>query len=250
MIEALGIRVERGGAAILDDVSLRLEPGEMLGLIGPNGAGKSTLLKVLCGLEQPARGTVRLDGRRLGEIDRRVLARSVGYLPQRPELHWRLTVADVVALGRLPRGDDGEAAVIGAMAACRIGEFAARDATGLSGGEHMRMMLARVLAGEPRYLLVDEATAALDPYHQLLVIELLRDAAAKGAGVVAVLHDLGLAARFCDRLQLLRTGTTVAVGPPDAVLAPQTLREVYGVNAIVQTIAGERMVQILDRVDG
>ena len=244
MIEATDIRVERRGAAILDGVSLQVQPGETLGLIGPNGAGKSTLLKVLCGL-MDASGTVRLDGRPIAQIERRALARQIGYLPQRPEVYWRLSVQDVVALGRLPHGDEGGAAVERAIAACRIGALRGRDATSLSGGEHMRMMLARLLAGEPRYLLVDEATAALDPYHQLLAMELLRDAAAKGAGVVAVLHDLGLAARFCDRLQLLDGGRTVATGPADQVLTEDTIRRVYHVNAVVKGAT----VQVIDRAE-
>jgi iron complex transport system ATP-binding protein len=154
----------------------------------------------------------------------------------------------VVALGRLPHGEEGRDAVERAVQACRIGALRERDATSLSGGEHMRMMLARLLAGEPRYMLVDEATAALDPYHQLLVMELLREAAVKGAGIVAVLHDLGLAARFCDRLQLLDQGRTIAVGGPDQVLTQQLLNQVYRVSGIVQTVAGQRIVQILDRI--
>lgn len=247
MIEAADVRVERGKTVILDGVSLRVASGEVLGLIGPNGAGKSTLMKVLCGLTGSS-GTVRLDGKPVTQIDRRTLAKAIGYLPQRPEVHWRLSVADVVALGRLPHGGDGGGAVKRGMEACRIAELAERDATSLSGGEYMRMMLARLLSGEPRYMLVDEATAALDPYHQLLVMELLREAAANGAGVVAVLHDLSLAARFCHRVQLLHRGRTAAVGGADQVVTQQMLNEVYGVTGIVQTVAGQRIVQILDRI--
>ena len=238
-IVAEGLRVRLGGALILDNVGFSVAPGQYGGLIGPNGAGKSTLLRVLAGLLAPEAGTVRYDGRPLREIGRGALARQVAFLAQGGEVNWPMQAREIVALGRLPHrglaaGDAGAdaAAVDRALAAAGIAHLADRTASTLSGGERMRVLLARALAVEAAILLADEPTAALDPLHQLRVMQLLRDAARGGTGVVVVLHDLALAARFCDRLVLMRDGRIVEDGVPSDVLTDAHIRTAYGVTVL------------------
>jgi iron complex transport system ATP-binding protein len=233
------LNVSLGRRAVLRDVAAGVAAGETVGLIGPNGAGKTTLLRALAGLIAPASGAVTLDGRPLAGVDPRARARAIGYLPQDGTIHWSLPVRDVVAMGRLPhRGDfappgpDDRAAVAAAMAALDVDALADRPATALSGGERARVLLARVLAGMPRFLLADEPVAGLDPYHRLEVMEHLAARAEAGIGVVVVLHDLTLAARFCRRLLLVDGGRLVAEGAPAEVLTPERLAAVYRIAAL------------------
>ncbi len=233
------LKVSLGGRTILDDITLRLSSGGLIGLIGPNGAGKSTLVRTLACLIAPARGTVSLDGADIRTIDRRKLARTVAYLPQGHTLHWPLRADHVVALGRLPHlsrfastSADDERAVADAMRRADVAPFAERIVTTLSGGERARIMIARALAVEAPVLLADEPVASLDPYHQLHVMELLRDLARDGKLVVAVLHDLLLAARFCDTLVMLNGGRLVAQGDVATVLSPANLDRTYGVEGV------------------
>jgi iron complex transport system ATP-binding protein len=237
-LAAESIALRLGGRAVLDGVSIAAAPGELVGLIGPNAAGKTTLVRVLAGLIAPDAGAVTLDGRPLAAIPRAERARAVAYLEQDAVCHWPLAVRRLVALGRLPwlgpfqrAGPADEAAITQAMADAEIAPLADRPVTTLSGGERARAFLARALAGAPRVLLADEPVASLDPYHQMKVMELLRAQAARGGAVVAVLHDLTLAARFCDRLVLLDGGRVAAEGAPTQVLTAQTLARVYGVAA-------------------
>ncbi len=237
-LAAANVTVRLGGRTVLDGVSFAAGPGAVVGLIGPNAAGKTTLVRVLAGLVIPVAGTVTLDGRPLGAVAREERARAIAYLEQDAVCHWPLAVRRLVALGRLPwvgpfanpRPDDA-AAIDRALADAEIAALADRPVTALSGGERARAFLARALAGAPRVLLADEPVASLDPYHQMKVMELLRAQAARGGAVVAVLHDLTLAARFCDRLVLLDRGRAVAAGAPTEVLTPGSLARVYGVAA-------------------
>jgi iron complex transport system ATP-binding protein len=233
----------RGGRIAVDGVSAAIDAGDFVGLIGPNGAGKTTLLKALAGLVAPDGGAVTLDGRPLSRIGRGDRARRIGYLPQDGTIHWALPVAEVVLMGRLPhlgawqRAAEADRAIAArAMAALDIAELAARPATRLSGGEKARVLLARALAGEPEILLADEPVAGLDPYHRLEVMEHLAGLALGSAGpargVVVVLHDLALAARFCRRLVLLDRGRVTAQGAPAEVLTPERLAAVYRIEAV------------------
>jgi iron complex transport system ATP-binding protein len=231
---ARSIAVTAGGRAIVQGASLEVGPGELVGLIGPNGAGKSTLLKAILTLRPRIGGTVSLDERAIETIPPRERARWVAYLAQEGRVEWRLRARDVVALGRRPHlsrfGGPGaaDAAAVGrAIAAVEAEDFADRPVAVLSGGERARVLLARALAVEAPLLLADEPTAALDPYHQLHVMEILRAEAARGAGVLIVLHDLALAARFMDRVVVMSGGEVVAEGPPAAVLDDATLASVY-----------------------
>lgn len=238
-LQVEGLDAELGGTTVLHAVSLALGPRCLVGLIGPNGAGKSTLLRCLLNLQRPSAGRVLLDGREVAQVPRRDLARRIGYLPQGQQVHWPLQVRHLVALGRLPHlapfarlaPRDAEA-VERALARADVAHLADRVATGLSGGERARVLLARALAADTPILLADEPVTSLDPAHQLQVMELLRGLASEGRLVVAVLHDLALAARFCDRLVLLHRGRLLADGPPAAVLVPEMLHRAYGILAV------------------
>lgn len=235
-LAAEGVTVRLGGRTVLDGVDAAIEGGELVGLIGPNGAGKTSLLRVFAHLLAPADGVVRCEGRALGGYSPIERARRIAYLAQGAEVHWPMTAEKLVALGRLPHrgswerlsGDD-HAAVSRAMRATEIVEFGDRTLATLSGGERMRVMLARALAVEAPILLADEPVAALDPYHQLQVMEVLKEAAQRGTAVMAVLHDLTLAARFCDRLMLLHDGVVLAEGAPSSVLSESNLETAYSV---------------------
>jgi len=228
----------RGGRRLLDEVSATFGAGGLTGLIGPNGAGKTTLLRCLAGLVLPQQGQVRLDGRALADWPARARARQLAYLPQADTVHWRLSVADLVMLGRLPHrqgrsgpGPEDHEAVAEALAATDCADLAARPVDTLSGGERARVLLARALAGKPAILLADEPTAGLDPYHQLEVMERLQWLAQSGTTVLVVLHDLSAAVRFCGCLVLLDRGRVVAAGNPDEVTAAPNLETVFRVEA-------------------
>ena len=212
----------------LAPISLSLRPGEITAICGPNGAGKSTLLEVAAGLL--GRGAL-LGRRELSAIPPRERARALGYLPQDGSVAWDMSVANLVALGRLPHGDRGEDEVAAALAAVDLTDFAARPVSTLSGGERARALLARVLAGSPSWILADEPLAALDLSHQLALLRHLRAAAQRGAGVVLVLHDLQLAMNHADRVAVLDDGRLVADGPPAEALAESVVGRVWGVSA-------------------
>ncbi len=233
-LRADDIALRLGGATVLDGVSAVFAPGRVTVLLGPNGAGKSTLLKCLTGLITPEKGGAILDGAPLARIPARERARQLAYLAQDPVVHWNLVVRELVALGRLPhRGPFGGpsaadlAAVDQAMADTEITHFADRPVHSLSGGERARVLLARVLAGEPRWLLADEPLASLDPAHQLDMLRLLRRAARSGAGVLLVLHDLNQAARIADDVLVLKAGRLIASGPATTTLSAPLLSDLY-----------------------
>lgn len=236
---AQGITVRANGRALLSDIDLTLEPGHLVGVIGPNGAGKTTLLRVLANLRPPEGGSVLYNGATAAQMGRQTLARQLAYLAQGAIVHWPLTVEHLVGLGRLPYRrlwhTDPSAdhrAITAALRATETESLRHRTLATLSGGERMRVLLARALAVEAAALLADEPIAGLDPYHQLQVMELLRETARRGATVVVVLHDLTLAARFCDRLVLLDMGCAVADGAPEAVFTAAHLTRVYRISVL------------------
>ena len=213
----------------LTDVAVSLEPGRITAICGPNGAGKSTLLQALAGLIEPDRGEVLLGDAALPAGRER--ARRIGYLPQVGEVAWDLSVAALASLGRLPHRDRGEPQVAAALAALDLAHLAERPVSTLSGGERARALLARVLAGEPEWILADEPLAALDLAHQLALLARLREAAGRGAGVVLVLHDLALAMNHADRVVVLAHGAVAADGAPGEALSEETIARVWGVTA-------------------
>ena len=215
----------------LADVSLALEPGTITAICGPTGAGKSTLLQVLAGLIEPAQGHVVLGGSRLAAMTPRARGQALGYLPQAAEIAWDVPVRSLVMLGRMPHGDSRAEPVDAALAALDLTAFADRRAQSLSGGETARVLLARVLAGEPKWILADEPLAALDLAHQLALLAHLRRAADAGAGVVLVLHDLALAMNHADRAVVLAGGHVAADGPCEQSLDAEVIRRVWGIPA-------------------
>ncbi len=247
------ITLTLGGACVLDGVSVRFAQGRVTALLGPNGAGKTSLLACLAALRVPDAGRATLDGVDVAALDRRERARRIGLLPQSGEVHWNIDVATLVGLGRLPhRGRWGEAeadrgAVARAMAETDVAHLAGRGVEKLSGGERGRVLLARVLAGEPDWLLADEPLASLDPAHQLDVLARLRAVAERGPrggrGVVLVLHDLHLAGRVADDVVLMAGGRVVAAGQTDAVLTAPLIAAAYGVEVEIGTTpAGHRFI--------
>lgn len=234
------VSFSRKGKLILNQIELNVRKGELLGLIGPNGAGKSTLLKLLMKVLAPTGGTIFLEGEELFNLSQKEVAQKVAFLPQSPSLESPFTCREVVLMGRYPHLGRFEAEserdrkiAEEAMERTRTAPFAERFITELSGGERQRVLLARTLAQEAKFLLLDEPTANLDPHHQLGVMDLAASLAKKGMAIVAALHDLNLAARYCHRLALLHRGDIVAVGKPEEVLTPQNLRSVYGIEAEV-----------------
>ena len=255
MSEALAahnVMVRLGGAIIVERANLTLRGGELVALVGPNGACKTTLMRALAGLV-PADGAITLGGNRLQDLTLRERARAVAYLPQGHIFHWPMAVADIVMLGRTPHADafssaspQDREAVARALATTETEAFAARPVTTLSGGEKARVALARALATQAPVLLADEPTAALDPRHQLVVMELLRTAARSGNAILAIMHDLTLAARFADRVLVMNEGKIVAEGAPDEALAPARLATVFGIEAAT-VIVGNKQVPIAGR---
>lgn len=226
----------RGARTILDSIGVQFEPGNITAVLGPNGAGKSTLLGCMAGLLEPQQGMIELDGTALADLAAMERARRIAFLPQTPEISWPVDVQTLVALGRIPFRDlasdaENRAAVARAMQHTRVAQWSQRTVTTLSGGERARVLLARVLAGEPEWILADEPFTGLDPAHQFEAAELLRSFAAQGRGVVLTIHDLALAARIADRVVILHHGGIIADGTPEAALTPPTLREVYGIDA-------------------
>ncbi|WP_163271938.1 heme ABC transporter ATP-binding protein [Chelativorans alearense] len=239
MIEARNVTVSFGRTRILSSVGFTAEPGRVTAIVGPNGSGKSTLVKALSG-DLPYGGSITLNGRELAQMKPVEAAALRAVLPQAVALSFPYTVREVVRLG-LMGGRSG--ALAGqdehlperALAKVDLSGFAGRFYQELSGGEQQRVQLARVLCqvwapvleGRPRYLILDEPISSLDIKHQLLVMKIAREFAARGGGVVAVLHDLNLTAAFADHVLVMRRGTSAAAGAPDAVMQDALLSEVF-----------------------
>ncbi len=241
------VTLDLGGRRVLVNAGASFEAGRVTVILGPNGAGKTSLLRAAAGLIAPSGGDVAIGGRSIATMRRDERARAIGYLPQSGEVAWNMPAHEVVALGRLPHRTslaEDLAAVLAAMAATDTEQFADRRIGELSGGERARVLLARVLAGEPKWLLADEPLASLDPAHQLDLLDRLRGQAASGVGVVVVLHDLMQAARVADDVVLLCGGRVVASGQPDQVLTPDRLREAFGVEVLLVADRQGRMLPV------
>ncbi len=252
VLEAIGLSRIVGGRQIVADVSLRVQPGETLGLVGPNGSGKSTLLGMLAGLIRPSGGEVLLEGRPMARMSRRTVARRLALVAQSAETGDRIRVRDAVELGRTPWlgplepwGGRHEAAVAAALAAVGMEAMADRDWSSLSGGERQRVHIARAHAQEPRVLLLDEPTNHLDIHHQIAILDLVE---AMGIASVIALHDLHHALR-CDRVLVMTAGRCAALGPPAEVLTPALIRDIFAVEAaLVPHPGGGRPVFAFQRL--
>lgn len=224
----------------LADIHIAMNPGEFIGIIGPNGAGKSTLLKIAAGTLSPQNGSVTLLGKNIHTLARRAIAREMAYLPQGVTSLFDYRVEELIAMGRFPhlpaagfmRPVDIEI-VEKCMTLTDTTAFRHRQVSHLSGGEKQRVLLASVLAQEPRVLLLDEPTTGLDIHHQIAFFKRLKDLAAKGIAVATVTHDLNLAGQFCDTLFLMANGREVTTGQVQDVLKQDILAEVYQENIYV-----------------
>jgi iron complex transport system ATP-binding protein len=240
--------VRAGEKTIVDDVALDAPVGSFTALVGPNGAGKSTLLRALAAVQVPERGSVLFEGRDVLAMPRRERARTLALVEQDADTSVAMRVDAVVALGRHPHESmwasnrDSEAIVIAALETAGATHLTTRDFSTLSGGERQRVMLARALAQQPRLLLLDEPTNHLDISAQLNTLGLAQRLAREGLVVVAAMHDLTLAATYCDRIIVLQDGRVVGAGPTMCVLEPGLIRDVYGVDATVLDVAGRPVI--------
>ncbi len=242
--------VHRGECPVVDQVSTELRAGDLVGLIGPNGAGKTTLMRGALGL-LPHQGHSSLSA-----LPANARARAVAWLPQTREIAWPVSVETLVMLGRVPhlgagqspRGED-HAAVSEALAAMDLTGFATRPATALSGGEQARVLMARALAQNCPLIMADEPVAGLDPRHQIATLAHLQGLTQSGKAALVSLHDLGLAARFCDRLILMDRGQKIAEGPPEEVLTEDHLRLVFGITAHITQSEQGLIFQALEVVE-
>ena len=241
-VDLTDVTVRLGDVTALEAVSIQVEAGCLLGLIGPNGAGKTTLLRTITAAVTPDTGSVLVDGESVHSLSSRAVSRLVAVVPQEPAMSFAFDVREIVAMGRTPYasrfggGDRTDAASVeAAMERTDVAAFADRPITDVSGGERQRILLARAVAQDTPVLLLDEPTASLDINHQIRTFELVRELVTDGRTVIAAIHDLGLAARYCDELAVLNEGAIVQRGTPETVLTPRTIEDVFDAAAIVTT---------------
>ncbi len=239
-ISAQGLAYEVEAQTLLDGVDLHADRGELVGLIGPNGAGKSTLLRAISGILRHRDGVVRLEGRDLESLSSREVAATLALVPQIAPYTHGFTAIELVLMGRYPHlgrfqieGSEDDRIARESMRLTETEQFAGRTLDTLSGGERQRVFVSRALTQQPRVLLLDEPTSNLDVFHQLKVFDLVRRLVDDGLTAVAAIHDLNMAARYCDRLVLLSGGRVIAEGTPGEVLTPEAIASAFGVNAAV-----------------
>lgn len=235
LLDLRDVSVVLGGARTLSGVSLRVEPGEAVALLGANGAGKTTLIRAALGLLRPQSGSVRLGGENPALMAARARALRAAYLPQRPQSTWPVPVESLVALGRFAHGatpqrlsPQDRAAVDAAIEACGLTALRHRPVDRISGGEKMRVHIARTLAQGAPLLMLDEPTAGLDPAQAIEISAILLAHAGRGGGIVFATHDIAFAARTADRILVLRAGAVLSEGAPNEALTAETLEAAYG----------------------
>lgn len=236
MISFQNLTAGYGPCDVLQSVSGGAKVGELIALIGPNGCGKSTLLKTLCGILMPSSGIIKVGQEKFDTLGLKRRAKTIAYLAQSREAMPSMRVEDVVRLGRAPyRGSlghmsaEGETAIASALARTQSDVFKSRRFDSLSGGEQARVLLARALAVDAPVLLADEPIAALDPFYQLSMMDILKAETKSGTTVITALHDLSLAAQFADRIWMMHNGTIIADGPPKQTLNEENLKTVFGI---------------------
>ena len=255
MIRLEQVQFRLGSRQLLQPLDLQIPQGQVCGLIGHNGSGKSTLIKLLARQQPATGGRILLDGQDLASYSSREFARRVAYLPQQPAATDQLTVRELVRFGRQPWhgllgrfGPDDQRAVARAMALTQIESYADRLVESLSGGERQRVWLAALIAQQTRYLLLDEPTSALDVAHQVEVLALIRQLSHElDLGVVLVLHDINMAARYCDRLVALREGALLRQGTPEELMTSATLADIYQLpmQVLAHPVTGEPVSVVL-----
>lgn len=235
-----GIKFSYNGIPVLEDVELRVEEGDFLGLIGPNGSGKSTLLRIISHVLKPHQGIVYLNDTALEHLTQKAIARDVAVVPQETQTSFAFSVSDIVLMGRFPhlgrfQSENAEDLRIAreAMEKTQTLHLADRLITELSGGEKQRVVIAQALAQNPRLLLLDEPTTHLDISHQLQILDLLKKLNLEGLTIISVFHDLNLAARYCRRLVLLNSGRIEVIGKAEEVLSPEVIRRVFKADVVV-----------------
>lgn len=244
LLSASHLDVQINKKQILREASFSLLAGELVGIIGSNGAGKSTLLKSLIGVHPLHAGSVEIGGKPLASFPPRERARRIAYLAQDHGAHWPMQAQDVVALGRIPHAHEPskcQELVAHYMQVTQITHLHGRNVQTLSGGERARVLLARALTVEAPILLADEPLSALDPAHQIRILELLQKQAERACAVAVVLHDLALATRYCSRLVLMHEGRVIASGSPEAVCSDQNLAHSFGIVAQRCELDGQRV---------
>ena len=237
---------------IIRDISFHVEKGQFVCLLGPNGAGKTTLVKALAGL-LPYTGSIRINGQEVRDISPKTLGRQLAYIPQGHNVHWPMNVKDLVRLGRLPyysmlnlHQAEDEDIINSALEASHLLDLADRRFDQLSGGEKSRVMIARSLASNPKIVLADEPTSALDPYHQLQIMDVLRNNTQRGLSLIAILHDISHAAQFSDKVLLLFEGNLVDIGHPEDVLSNDSLKKIFNIQ-LSQNIDLNRGIWKIDK---
>ena len=257
-VSAEGLRYEVDAKSLLDGVDLHVERGQFVGLIGPNGAGKTMLLRAIAGVLYSSEGVVLLDGTDVQNIPPREIARAMALVPQVAPYTQGFTALELVLMGRYPHlgrfqieGREDNLIARDAMRLTETDQFTDRTLDTLSGGERQRIFVSRALAQQPRVLLLDEPTSNLDILHQLKVISLVRKMVDDGLTAIAAIHDLQMAARYCDRLVLMKDGRIVAKGSPEEVLTPETIQVSFGVKAAVyrDPVVGCLALSLLDTAD-
>ena len=260
-VETAELRFAYGDRDVVDRVDLRASPGEVVGLVGPNGSGKSTLIKVLTGVHRSYDGSATLDGREVREFPRRELARRIAVVQQEPSFSFSFTALEIVLMGRHPHlaglalesPRDVDVARE-ALERCGAGHLSSRSIHELSSGERQRVVFARALTQQPRSLVLDEPASFLDIRHQVALYDIVREQVAdRGCGVLTALHDLNLAAEYCDRICLLREGRVEACGSTETVFTYSNLRRVFDTDVYVDTntLTGKMLVVPLPgRVQG
>ena len=239
MIEFENLTLQINKNPILNGIKGTFEKGKISVILGANGAGKSSLLGLISGIRQPNAGDIKIDGTSLNEIPPKERARKIGFLAQNGDIHWDVDVQSLVELGRLVHNDGwrnndkDKAAVRNALVATDTLYLKDKIASKLSGGEKSRVLLARVLAGEPEWILADEPLAALDPAYQIDALNNFRKIADSGVGVIIVMHDLTHAARIADSVIIMKQGAIIAAGNQDETLKHQTMADAYGVNVYI-----------------
>ncbi|MHB8529313.1 MAG: ABC transporter ATP-binding protein [Caulobacteraceae bacterium] len=239
-LELTGACVEIAGRPVLEQIDLRVEAGEVVGVVGANGSGKTTLVRAALGLARLAKGHAMLAGRPVRSLSERERARLAAYLPQERRIGWSLPAWRIAALGAHERPPaEARRRALEALSKVGMAALAERGALEMSGGERARVLIARLLVAGRPFLAADEPAAGLDPDAQILVMDLMREAADGGAAVLATLHDLTLAARSCDRLAVLAGGRLVSLGPPRQALTPAVLAAAFGLaGEVIETSLG------------